>query len=366
MKVKIFGAGSIGNHLAQASRRMGWDVTVVDVDSEALKRMKESIYPTRYGKWDEAIKLSLVKDAPVGGFDAVFIGTPPDVRMKIVEQVIAEDKPRLILLEKPPFPPFIEGVNDLVEVAQKNNVMLCVGYDHVLGKNTEEAEKLIKNGVLGQIQTLDVEFREHWGGIFNAHPWLAGPHESYLGFWEKGGGASGEHSHAANLWQHFAHKLGLGRAIEVSAMMDFVDDKQVNYDRLCVLHLKTEKGIVGRVVQDVITKPTKKWSRLQGDKGFIEWYSGYAKDTDLVKYSDDKGEVKEISITKKRPDDFFAEVTHIDKLLKGEISSADSPISFARGFDTWLVICAAHTSVREKRTVGIDYANGYSEKALKF
>ncbi len=29
-----------------------------------------------------------------------------------------------------------------------------------------------------------------------AHPWLAGPQDSYLGFWRRGGGASGEHSHA--------------------------------------------------------------------------------------------------------------------------------------------------------------------------
>ena len=40
-KVKIYGAGSIGNHLAQASRRVGWDVAVVDPDAKALDRMKK-------------------------------------------------------------------------------------------------------------------------------------------------------------------------------------------------------------------------------------------------------------------------------------------------------------------------------------
>ena len=45
MKVKIIGAGSIGNHLAQASRRMGWDVLVVDVDPKALGRMKNENFP---------------------------------------------------------------------------------------------------------------------------------------------------------------------------------------------------------------------------------------------------------------------------------------------------------------------------------
>ncbi|KKN62280.1 hypothetical protein LCGC14_0513400 [marine sediment metagenome] len=32
MKVKIFGAGSIGNHLAQAARTMDWEVLICDSD----------------------------------------------------------------------------------------------------------------------------------------------------------------------------------------------------------------------------------------------------------------------------------------------------------------------------------------------
>ena len=38
--VKIFGAGSIGNHLAHASRSLGWNVTICDVDQAALDRTR--------------------------------------------------------------------------------------------------------------------------------------------------------------------------------------------------------------------------------------------------------------------------------------------------------------------------------------
>jgi len=52
VKVKIFGAGSIGNHLANASRRLDWQVDVVDIDPAALKRMREEIYPaTTMSAW---------------------------------------------------------------------------------------------------------------------------------------------------------------------------------------------------------------------------------------------------------------------------------------------------------------------------
>ena len=46
MKVKIIGAGSIGNHLAHASRSLGWQVDICDIDSRALVRTKEMIYPS--------------------------------------------------------------------------------------------------------------------------------------------------------------------------------------------------------------------------------------------------------------------------------------------------------------------------------
>ena len=57
-RVKIYGAGSIGNHLAHACRQLGWDVVVCDVSQSALERMKSEIYPARYGAWDAAIQLS--------------------------------------------------------------------------------------------------------------------------------------------------------------------------------------------------------------------------------------------------------------------------------------------------------------------
>jgi prephenate dehydrogenase len=46
--VKIYGAGSIGNHLAYACRSKGWNVLICDVDKEALECTKSEIYPSRY------------------------------------------------------------------------------------------------------------------------------------------------------------------------------------------------------------------------------------------------------------------------------------------------------------------------------
>ena len=61
-KILIFGAGSIGNHMTYACRKQKLDTYITDISSFALKRMKEKIYPKRYGFWDKNIKIVNFKD----------------------------------------------------------------------------------------------------------------------------------------------------------------------------------------------------------------------------------------------------------------------------------------------------------------
>ncbi len=361
LKVKIYGAGSIGNHLSNASRAIGWSVDLCDIDPAALERTRTQIYPGRYGKWDDAICLFKNDQAPKGAHDLIFIGTPPDSHISLAMAALQE-KPRAILVEKPFCTPDLTGAQELFVAARKAGVAIFTGYDHVVGRASNKFMEVATSGRLGAIETLDVEFREFWGGIFAAHPWLAGPSDTYLGFWKRGGGASGEHSHAANLWQHFAHAIGGGRVVEVQAMMDYVSDGAVDFDKLCLINLRTENGLSGRVVQDVITNPPRKWARMQGKNGYAEWHCGFKPGTDAVLEGGGKGLIDEHLFQKTRPDDFIAELRHIEAVLSG--TPERSALSIERGLDTMLVIAAAHRSVKEMRTVRIDYSAGYTERAL--
>ena len=360
--VKILGAGSIGNHLSNAARSLGWRVDLCDVDPAALQRTQRQIYPARYGAWDDDIRLFESKDAPKGGYDLIFVGTPPDSHIALALAAVQE-RPRAVLVEKPLCTPDLKGAQALFESAAVNNVAVFTGYDHVVGKASLRFGDIVKSGRLGPIETLDVEFREFWGGIFAAHPWLSGPGDSYLGFWRRGGGASGEHSHALNLWQHFAHLAGAGRVVEISALMEFVSNGTVDYDKLCGLHLQTERGLVGRVIQDVVTMPPRKWARAQGRDGFAEWHCGFRPGVDAVLHGNGSGSPEEALFEKTRPSDFIQELQHIEMSLGG--NPAASPISLSRGLDTMLVLAAAHKSAREKRTVSIDYEAGYTDAAVR-
>ncbi|MDZ4816284.1 MAG: Gfo/Idh/MocA family oxidoreductase [Verrucomicrobiota bacterium] len=361
-KIKIFGAGSIGNHLANASRRMGWEVIVCDVNQAALDRMKNEIYPGRYGAWDESIRLCLVKDAPTGGFDLIHIGTPPEHHIPLAIEALKEE-PRAILIEKPLCPPDLAGADELWIRTIESRTRVYCGFDHVVGKAALKFAEIFQSGILGKVETIDSEFREHWDGIFKAHPWLTGPEDTYLGYWKRGGGASGEHSHAINFWQHLAHMTGSGKVIEVSGMLVYEKQGKAEYDKLCSLNLKTESGLIGRVIQDVVTRPHRKRARIQGSEGYLEWIANYTPEGDAVMLQI-AGKPEEIAgLPKKRPDDFICELEHIDNDLKNG-GECQSPLSLERGLDTMLVVAAAHKGQAEGKTIKIDYTSGYKHASI--
>jgi predicted dehydrogenase len=360
VKVKVLGAGSIGNHLANASRRLGWQAAICDVDDAALERARTEIYPGRYGAWDESIELYRAEDAPKSVYDLIVVGTPPDSHIDLAIEAIGEG-PRAVLVEKPVCGPDLARAQELYSLAAERGVRVFVGYDHVVGGAAVAA--LQKARQLSRIETLDVEFREHWGGIFAAHPWLDGPQDSYLGFWKRGGGASGEHSHAINLWQHFARELGAGRVVEVTASLDYVRSDLVDYDKLCLLNLRTESGLVGRVAQDVVTSPPRKWARIQGDDGSVDLAIGFEPGSDGVTWKLGDAAAESTIIEKTRPDDFIAELGHIESVLEGRDDSGILVLD--RGLDTMLVVAAAHLSAAEGRRVTIDYSAGYTPDALR-
>jgi len=353
VRVKVLGAGSIGNHLTHACRNRGWEVTVCDPDPAALERTRRDIYPSRYGQWDDTIRLAAPADVAGERFDLVIIGSPPDTHMPVAHSQLDGLAPRILMVEKPLATPDLRGVDQLVSKAAAAGTRLLVGYNHRLTRHTQLAAQWLAEADIGAVTTLRVLFREHWGGIFGAHPWLAGPADTYLGFTSRGGGAIGEHSHGINLWQHFAGLTGQGRIVEVAAMLDEVETGGARYDRIAQLSVRTESGLVGTIVQDVVTQPAQKWLRLEAEHGNLEWQANVDPGHDLVRLTRHGGAVREERVAKKRPDDFRGEIEHVGELL--DDPGAASVLDVQAGIDTMRVIHAALESSRTGRLVRVDY-----------
>lgn len=361
-KVTIIGAGSIGNHLANACRSRGWHVTLTDNDPEALERTRTTIYPARYGAWDEEIRLTLPQGDYLEDADAVFIGTPPDTHLAIALDVLERAAPALMLIEKPLCGPGLDRCDAFYGAVQRRGTKVLVGYNHSVAKSAAAVDEALRSGRLGPVLSISSRTREHWGGIFKAHPWLSGPSDTYLGFYRRGGGALGEHSHALHIWQHFAHVADAGRVVEVSAVLDLTRDGEAEYDRLALLALTTESGLTGDVIQDVMTAPTEKSARIQCRDGYAEWLVNYQPDADAVRIVAGGAAGEPTLVPKTRPDDFKMEIDHIAGILAGTVK--DSPISLERGLETMMVIAAAFRSNEQRRRVTIDWSKGYVLGAL--
>ena len=335
MNVKVIGAGSIGNHLANACVMQGLHVTIVDIDKEALNRTKNIIYPKRYGKWNENIILTQPDMLDGMQFDIIIIGTPPASHLSLAIEEI-RNNPKAILIEKP-----LCGITDdeqiqldiFKKLLKEAKTKVFVGYNHTITDCTLFTDDIIKSGSLGNPIYMDANIRENWGGILDAHPWLSGPEDSYLGSIEQGGGACLEHSHGVNIFQHFLSLLNVGNIKSVSCKMKIIKGEKLHYDEVCSILVDTDTSFHGRIVQDVVTKPTEKYVHIVGDKGFLKWYINYDSNNDAVKYHINGKEHLKL-FPKIRPDDFKNEIKNIVDVLDGNSVYSESPINFKNAVKT--------------------------------
>lgn len=310
MKARIFGAGSIGNHLSNALRIFDYQVEVIDIDKNALSRMRNDIYPSRYGKWDKNIKL--FEEPSQDYVDLEIIGTPPDTHAEILINRLNLDKARCWLVEKPFTIPSSKHIKELKSkiIDQKKNIF--VGYNHSISPAFFD---FCEDLVLSEEPTnISCSWAEHWGGIFNAHPWLSGPDDSYLGFYKRGGGALMEHSHGIHLLLLIFEKYNLKiENINSSIIMD----KDSKYDKKTYLSFKFSKSdIPAFYVTDVITKEVNKSISIETKNSSHKLIFGSengSSDTYIKKSN--SIEIKKI-YKKNRPDDFIQEIKLIDSFLK--------------------------------------------------
>lgn len=351
MKTLIFGAGSIGNHLAYACRNFDFEVTVFDIDCDAIDRMKNDIYPQRYQNWDDKIKLCFSENELDSKYEFIIIGTPPDSHTNIALKS-TKFQPKAILIEKPMTFPFDINLEKIIKLKNENKVKVFIGYNHNVAKSVIKLESLLRKKILGEILSIDVEFREKWDGIFKAHPWLSGPKDSYLGYWNKGGGSTCEHSHAISMWQHLSRVCEKGEIKNVNSSLVFVEDNEVSYDSISFSNLCTFSGLKGRVVQDVITKPHSKKADIVCENGLITWICNFSKDSDRIEIKGNNGN-EILNFTKSRKDDFIDEIGFIRNILNNE--SRLNSLDVENGYKTMRVIEAIFHSSNLNRRINVVY-----------
>ena len=121
-------------------------VKITDISFNALLRMKNTIYPSRYSKWDKEINLVNYKDVfkLKDKFDIVLVGTPPSSHYSLVKKIYKYINFEKIMIEKP-LSTYKTNVNFKKLKLFSKKKKIFVGYNHSVSDAFSYYEKLIKN-----------------------------------------------------------------------------------------------------------------------------------------------------------------------------------------------------------------------------
>ena len=86
-----------------------------------------------------------------------------------------DEKPKAILIEKPACTPDLSSAKALVDKAASENVSCFVGYDHAVGIASLRMSEMLRSGICGAIEALDVEEFASIGAEFFASIRGSGP-----------------------------------------------------------------------------------------------------------------------------------------------------------------------------------------------
>ena len=281
--VLIFGAGSIGNHMANACLKLKFNVFVTDISTKALTRMKEEIFIKRYGKWNNSIRLIeydrvfQLKEK----FKLIIIGTPPKTHYQLFKNCKKKLVYENILIEKP-LCSFKQ--NFFISSKDLKNTNLFCGYNHSVSPSINYLFKKIEKVSPDQLEFIDIQWREGWRGIMNAHFWLKNERDTYLGNYKDGGGAIQEHSHGLHL--------------SVCLMSKFFNDKYKIENKRVLFSKKVKNKVYDKYSSIIFYHKEKKLNLeldlfslyprkeiniyLKNNKS-ISWIHNYKKNNDLVR-----------------------------------------------------------------------------------
>lgn len=366
IEVAILGAGSIGNHLSFSCRKIGWNVSVFDVSLNALERMKSEIFPQRYGVWDSSINLLTLEDFgkfSKGNFDVCLVGTPPDTHLELL-RMLANASPSVIMVEKPVVPPSINeilGTSELIRSHSK--IEFLVGYNHRVSLVIRELVRTWKSLGFKTISRLDVNWLESWDGIMKAHPWLATPKDSYLGYTSRGGGAIFEHSHGIDLWLWLSRVFGLGESEIVEASGKLVGDSKGEsyYDENVQILVKNNSSLVGSIRQDVSTSPADKSILVEDDtyEYRCQFHVEGTSDIFTVTEKQSRRVIKKVKVEKTRSVDFDEEIYEIQNVLINisEARKEISPLDASFGLQTAMLGTVALNSILLQKPLDLDFGS---------
>ena len=174
---------------------------------------------------------------------------------------------------------------------------------------------MLKKIKSSSINHININWKEGWSGILNAHFWLKDEFSSYLGNMNNGGGCLHEHSHGIHFLVCIEKILKLDLKNKPHSFINIKrKNKKIYYDNFINLNWKLKNFSVN-YTSDLISEPADKSLKIFTKDKKFELIINDRKKYDTIKILNYK--TSNISIKrfrKKRATDFKNEIKHIFKI----------------------------------------------------
>ena len=321
--VLIFGAGSIGNHMAYAARKLKLNVYITDIKNVSLVLMKKIIYKKRYGFWDNKIKI--IKYENVFNlkkyFDLIIIGTPPESHIETFFKIKKKLNFNKILIEKP-LTNFKNNLKIFINEKHLIRNKVFIGYNHSISKSFLFFLKLLKNKNKSELNEINIEWKESWKKIMDAHFWLKRLNKSYISKTRHGGGALHEHSHGLHI---LILLLKIFKIKIKKIKKNIFFNKKLKYDESVNIDI-IKDNILINYNTNLISYRVKKKVMVAGNNFSISWINNFKKNYDAVIFNN-KNQNKIYKFKKTRSSEFQNEIKYLLNIKKSNVIKSNLNIS---------------------------------------
>ncbi|MFC1991139.1 Gfo/Idh/MocA family protein [Chloroflexota bacterium] len=329
MRILVVGCGSIGKrHLGNLKLLSAGELIAFDTNYERLEEVKEKYNVKTFSNFEEAMQVRP---------DAVLVCAPTSLHMNYA--LVAANSCCHLFIEKP-LSHTIDGVDELIEVASSNNLVLMVGCNFRFHWGLKMVKIFLDEGKIGKVISARAEFGQY---LPDWHPW-----EDYRQ------GYSAQQSLGGGIILDSIHELDylnwlLGEVKQVYCYSDKMSNLEINVEDVSEMIFCLESKVIVSVHLDYIQRAYNRCLKIVAEEGTIIW----SYQDNLVKFYL-AGEGRWQTLEKNAPYDvnemYVEEMKHFLCCIDGK----DSPIADGKeGKRVLEIALAAKESARSSKVIFI-------------
>jgi len=250
MKIMVIGCGSIGRrHMKNLIDLKVDEVIGVDLNEEYCEWVRENLSLRTYNDLNKALE----EEKPNG----VLICTPPNSHVKLAKIVTKYNSH--LFIEKP-ISDTLEGIDELIEIVDKNKIKCTVGYNLRFNKGIQKIKKIIEEKKYGKLLYSKILFGQY---LPDWRPWQDYK-ESYTARKELGGGIILDASHEIDYALWF-----FGIPKEILSISDKVSELEVNVEDTSEIIMQFENKAIVNIHLDFVRRDKKRCCEIVFENGTV-------------------------------------------------------------------------------------------------